>query len=158
MSKNIIDKWMMIVKINKEIDDLYHNLANYFHLSDSAFWILYSLYEHKEQGGLTQKEICLDWAYSKQTIHSAIKKLLTLQYITIENASTYHQGKKIYLTSLGIEVAKQTVEKVMCAEEQSFSKVKEEDLDHVIRIFQQAHLLFKEEAKKIYASKKERSL
>lgn len=150
MPKNISDKWSMIMRINKEIDDLYHNIANYFELSDSIFWILYSLYEKQE--GLTQKEICSNWAYSKQTINSAIKKLLDLKYIEMENNIPNNYGKKIFLTSLGLDVAEKTIKKVMEAEDKSFSKIKEEDMDKVISVFEKSYSLFKNEIEKIYMS------
>lgn len=138
------------MRINKEIDDLYHNIANYFELSDSIFWILYSLYEKQE--GLTQKEICSNWAYSKQTINSAIKKLLDLKYIEMENNIPNNYGKKIFLTSLGLDVAEKTIKKVMEAEDKSFSKIKEEDMDKVISVFEKSYSLFKNEIEKIYMS------
>lgn len=150
MSKNISDKWSILMKINKEIDDLYHNIANYFDLSDSTFWILYSLYEKQE--GLTQKEICSNWAYSKQTVNSAIKKLLELKYIEMENDIPNNYGKKIFLTSLGLDVAEKTIKKVMEAEDESFSKIKEEDMDKVISVFEKSYSLFKNEIEKIYMS------
>lgn len=150
MTKNINDKWSTLMKINKEIDDLYHNIANYFNLSDSTFWIMYSLYE--KQDGLTQKEICSDWAYSKQTINSAIKKLLDLKYIEMENDIPNNYGKKIRLTSLGLNVAEKTIKKVMKAEDESFSKIKEEDIDKVISVFENSYSLFKNEIEKIYMS------
>lgn len=150
MSKNISDKWSILMKINKEIDDLYHNIANYFELSDSTFWIMYSLYE--KQNGLTQKEICSNWAYNKQTINSAIKKLLDLKYIEMENNIPNNYGKKINLTTLGLEIAEKTVKKVMEAEDESFSKIKEEDINKVISVFEDSYSLFKNEIEKIYIS------
>lgn len=150
MSKNVSDKWDILIRINKEIDDLYHNVANYFGLSDSTFWIMYSLYEKQE--GLTQKEICSDWAYSKQTINSAIKKLLDLNYIEMEKGVPNNYGKKICLTPLGLNIAERTVKKVMVAEEESFSKMKEEDMNKVIRVFKDSYTLFKNEIEKVYLS------
>ena len=150
MENNTNDKWSILMKINKEIDDLYHNIATYFGLSDSIFWIMYSLYEKQE--GLTQKEICSNWSYSKQTVNSAIKKLLDLKYIDMENDIPNNYGKKIYLTPLGLDVAKQTVEKVMVAEDESFSKIKDEDIDKVIDVFRKSYSSFKNEITKIYMS------
>ena len=150
MSKTINDKWSILMKINKEIDDLYHNIATYFGLSDSAFWIMYSLYEKQE--GLTQKEICSNWSYSKQTINSAIKKLLDLKYIDMKNDIPSNYGKKIYLTRRGLDIASQTIKKVMEAEDESFSKIKDTDIDKVIEVFGKAYSLFKNEIEKIYIS------
>ena len=54
------------MQINKEIDDLYHKVATYYGLSDSAFWILYSLYENRD--GLTQKDICYNFFIAEFTV------------------------------------------------------------------------------------------
>lgn len=154
MDKGTSDKWATLMKINKEIDDLYHNVAVYFGFSESDFWIIYSLYEKGD--GLTQKEICSNWAYSKQTINSAIKKLLNLKYIEMEAHVPSNHGRKIYLTPLGKNVAEKTVEKVMQAEEESFSKIKEEDMDKVINVFNKTYSLFKNEVEKIMKSSEDK--
>lgn len=138
------------MQINKEIDDLYHKVATYYGLSDSAFWILYSLYENKD--GLTQKEICFNWSYSKQTVNSAIKKLLEKRYIDMEFDIPNNHGKKICLTPLGKEIAKNTIKRVMFTEEQSFSKTEEKDIDKVIEVFSNTLSLFKNEINKICMS------
>lgn len=150
MSKCVNDKWSLLMQINKEIDELYHKIAIYYELSDSAFWILYSLYEKKV--GLTQKEICSNWSYSKQTINSAIKNLLDKKCIDIEKDIPNNYGKKIFLTDKGLEIAERTVKNVMKAEEQSFSKINASDMDKVIGVFSNALALFKKEISKIYMS------
>lgn len=150
MAKTINDKWSFLMQINKEIDDLYHKIATYYGLSDSAFWILYSLYENKD--GLTQKDICSNWSYSKQTINSAIKNLLEKKYVDMEVDIPNNHGKKICLTSLGIEIAEKTIKRVIFAEEQSFSKTEEKDIDKVIEVFSNTLSLFKNEINKICMS------
>lgn len=138
------------MQINKEIDDLYHKVATYYGLSDSAFWILYSLYENRD--GLTQKDICSNWSYSKQTVNSAIKKLLEKKYINMEFDIPNNYGKKIYLTPLGVDIAEKTIKNVMVAEDQSFSKIEGKDIDKVIEVFDHTLSLFKNEINKICVS------
>ncbi|MCI7442013.1 MAG: MarR family transcriptional regulator [Clostridium sp.] len=140
MKEIINKKWALINKINKEFDDLYHKMAVHYNLSDSAFWILYSLYTSKKP--CTQKEICDNWCFSKQTINSAIKNLEQIGYIS-------RGYKKIVLTPLGLEVAEKTIHEVIEIENKSLSKINEEELDTIINLFQKTLSSFKEEANKI---------
>lgn len=151
MQENIKEKWNKIVSINKEIDDLYHKIADFYHFSDSAFWVLYSLYI--ENGNLTQKEICDNWAYSKQTINSAIKNLLEHAYIEMDKDKLSNHSKKIRLTKLGARICDKTIANVIKAEEESFSKVKEKDLDIVINILNSSYIAFKSKIEKINGGK-----
>lgn len=146
MKENINEKWNKIVSINKEIDDLYHKIADSYHFSDSVFWVLYSLYT--ENGELTQKEICDNWAYSKQTINSTIKNLLEFNYIEMDKDKPSNHGKKIRLTKLGQKICDETIFHVIQAEEQSFSKVNEKGLDIVIDILNSSYMAFKKEIEK----------
>ena len=60
-----IRRYNSLYKANNEI---YHRLARHFGLSDTAFWILYTL---REQGGcVSQSQLCGELFLSKQTIHS----------------------------------------------------------------------------------------
>lgn len=147
MAKAVNEKWALINQLNKEIDDLYHRAAIYYNLSDSAFWILYTLYQNKQ--GCTQKEICSDWYFSKQTINSAIKELEKKEYISLNYESNNRKSKRIVLTPKGIEIAKNTVGKIIEAENIAFSKTNEKELDKVIEFFQVQLSNFKEEINKI---------
>lgn len=60
-------------KICKETNVIYHNYASSKGVSDTTFWILYSIYYYGE--GITQTDICEEWFYSAQTINSALKSM-----------------------------------------------------------------------------------
>lgn len=145
--KEINEKWSMISKINKEFEDLYHKVALHYNLSDSSFWILYTLYENRQ--GCTQKQICSEWSFSKQTINSAIKDLIKKQYIVLDHENDNRKSKTVYLTSKGLDVAKNTVKKIIEIENTAFSKVDKKDYDFVINFFKVQLSSLKEEINKI---------
>lgn len=147
MKEVITKKWGIYTKINKEFDEIYHKIAIHYNLSDSSFWILYSLYETKQP--CTQMEICKEWYFNKQTVNSAIKNLEKLGYISKGISENNKQDKKIRLTSLGLEVAEKTVKNVIMLEDIAFSKISEEELDNIINLLQKVLFSFKEEANKI---------
>ncbi len=145
--KEIINrKLLMITQINKEFDELYHKVAVHYNLSDSCFWVLYALYEAKEP--CTQKQICDYWYYNKQTINSAIKHLEKIGYINKGYEENNKMNKKIGLTQLGLEIAEQSVKKVIEMEDKAFISVNEKELDTVIEIMQKPLTIFKEEVNK----------
>ena len=78
-------------RLYKEDDGLYHRLAKHFGLSDSAFWIVYTL--EAARRSLTQAEMSGYLNLSKQTINSGIKSLEQAGYIR----PTGGPGRKKYL-------------------------------------------------------------
>ena len=93
-------------RLYKEDDGLYHRLAKHFGLSDSAFWIVYTL--EAARRSLTQAEMSGYLNLSKQTINSGIKSLEQAGYIR----PTGGPGRKKYLelTQAGQALAERTAE------------------------------------------------
>jgi len=56
------------MQLEHQIDEFYHELAVKQNLSDSALLVLWALLELGE--GCTQRDICGQFALSKQTVHS----------------------------------------------------------------------------------------
>lgn len=147
MLKEINEKWELISKLNKEFDDIYHKIALHYNLSDSTFWVLYTLYDNKYE--LTQKEICQDWYYSKQTINSAIKDLEKKEYIVLSYKEGSNKSKIVSLTNKGKKVAKESVGRIMEIENSAFSKIDGKEFDMVIDFFKKNIAVFKEELNNI---------
>lgn len=107
----------------KEGNRLYHRLAKHFGLSDTAFWILYSLKESNT--ALTQTELCSTLCLSKQTINSALKILANEGYILLEAPHHKSRSKYISLTSSGRELTKRTIDPIFCLEERAYEGLSE---------------------------------
>lgn len=99
----------------KEMDDLYHTVALKLGLSDSAFFILYALYEQGD--GCLQREICDAFFLSKQTVNSSIQKLEQEGYLSL------HQGngrdKHIHITPEGRRLLDKKIHPVVELEKQA---------------------------------------
>lgn len=146
--KEIINrKWSLITHLNKEFEGLYHKIAGYYNMSDSCFWVLYVLYEKNEP--CSQKEICDYWYYSKQTINSAIKSLEKSGYVQKGYPVNNKVNKKIGLTESGMQLAENTVKRIIEIEDRVFKQIGEEELDNVIAFFQTPLNSFKNEVEKI---------
>ena len=89
----------------KEMNDLYHAFAAAKGLSDSAQMVLYTICELGE--GCLQKDICDRCFLSKQTVHSAVRKLAEEGILTM----TPGKGRDMHLslTEVGQALAERTV-------------------------------------------------
>ena len=75
-------------RLYKEQDDLYHDIALYAGLSDSACSILYAICVLGD--GCLQRDICREAFTSKQTINSSVRNLERkgILYLEKEQAGT----------------------------------------------------------------------
>lgn len=151
MKSSINQKWEMICKSMNEFETEYHKLANYYHLSDSSFWILYELYQNEK--GCTQKELYTDWNMNKQTINSSVKYLTSKGYITLEYLDDNKKSKKIRITENGRKMAKQTIGRVIEMEEKAFEGIDEKKMELVIDFFKEQAESFKKEVNKVIQGK-----
>ena len=102
-------------------DEIYRAVAKSFGLSDCAFWILYYLRQSKEK--VTQKDICSFIYQPKQTVHSALKKMVDDGLIEVGD----YNGKRhkyVTLTEKGEAFSQKTVDLVLAEEIAAF-----EDMD-----------------------------
>ena len=94
-------------------EEIYRGVAKSFGLSDCAFWILY--YIRQSEGKVTQKDICSFIYQPKQTVHSALKKMVEDGLIEVGD----YNGKRhkyITLTEKGEAFSQKTVDLVLAEE------------------------------------------
>lgn len=117
-------------RLTKEISDLYHDICIQLELSDSTFEILYTLAELGD--GCCQKNICNYTFISKQTIHSAIRKLEKEGIITLQSG----KGREmhIYLTPLGEQVMNEKIVPVIKMENEIFSRMEPSESQELLRL------------------------
>ena len=118
--------------IVKENDHLYRDAAKRFGLSEGAFWILYVL--RTDEAVVTQSGICDVLYQPKQTVHSALKHLEEKGYIELLHVQG-HRGKQIVLTARGIELAQNTVDRVVEAECDALLALDDEEQKAMVRLF-----------------------
>ena len=94
-------------------EEIYRAVAKSFGLSDCAFWILYCIRQSEEK--VTQKDICSFISQPKQTVHSALKKMVEDGLIEVGD----YNGKRhkyVTLTEKGEAFSKKTVDLVLAEE------------------------------------------
>ena len=102
----------ILVTFNETIngsEEIYRAVAKSFGLSDCAFWILYCIRQSEEK--VTQKDICNFIYQPKQTVHSALKKMVEDGLIEVGD----YNGKRhkyVTLTEKGEAFSQKTVDLV----------------------------------------------
>ena len=131
----------------KESNGIYHRLARHYGLSDSAFWILYTL---REAGGpVSQRQLCQELYLSKQTVNSALKSLEGAGYLRLESAPDSRKNKEIHLTVLGEELLRRAADPVFAMEERAFLRLTEEEREAILRLGRRHLDLLREEAERL---------
>ena len=131
-NNNNINSLRLFNKICKETNVIYHNYAVSKGVSDTTFWILYSIYYYGE--GITQTDICEEWFYSAQTINSALKTMEQKELITLKLAPGSKKSKQLFFTDKGRILADELINPVIEAEKQSFSGLEQKELDTMFDI------------------------
>lgn len=147
MKETIPAQLTVFNQIHKEMDIVYHNYAKGFGLSDTAFWILYSVSEHN--GSFTQRELCNDWSFTPQTVNSALKELEKRGIITLEAVPGNRKNKWIRLTEQGKSLARRSVVPLMQAEYDSFAALRDEERKLILSTTQKHISILRNEINRI---------
>ena len=101
-------------QLYKEMDEIYHVYAKEQGISDTVFWILYSLYENNSS--YIQKELCSEWHYPPQTVNSALKSLEKQGIISLEAVPCNKKNKLVSLTEHGLTLTQRVIARLTDAE------------------------------------------
>lgn len=114
------------------MNGIYRSIAKKYNLSECQFWILYAL--SVENRPLTQTELRSYLIEPKQTIHSAMHKMLDDEIIVLQQTS----GKKKYFTlsEKGKLLADKTVNIVIFHEEKAFDTFTNQEREMLIHLFE----------------------
>lgn len=116
----------LINRFNEEINELYHEFARKKGLSDSAFSVLYALYE---KDGQRQLELCKTSLMPKQTLASALKRLVAQDIVRIENES--RRVSRVFLTEKGKQQVNEIIAPLIRAETIATSAIPPEMLQQL---------------------------
>lgn len=77
----------LLEQMNRQFNEcnaLYHELAVHYGVSDTVFWLLYTLYNSSEPQ--TQNRLCMEWNLPKQTMNSAVASMVKQGLLELEPA------------------------------------------------------------------------
>ena len=102
----------------KEADRIYYVFARRAGLSSCAYWMMYDI--DRAGGALALRSLADSWAYSKQTISSAIKSLEARGLIELAFEEGSRKNKVAHLTEAGRAFAERYVKPGQAAERRAF--------------------------------------
>lgn len=143
----------LIDQQQKEQDAIYHNVAVRFGLSDTAMWVLYLV--SCDDKIHTQQELCQTRFFPKQTINTAITKLVQKGYATLKPLPNTKNKKQILLTQQGTEFVKQTVNKLVEAETVAYEQISTEELLAYLELSKRINANLREQTDKIFNIKED---
>ena len=130
-----------INQLISELEQIYHQYALKYKISDSVFIILYTL--SVEGGECALSDIVLLSGLPKQTVNSAIRKMEEEEIIFLsENGK---RRKNVVLTEKGREKAENSVVKLIEIENGIFSKWGEEKTERYIKETEEYNDLMRKE-------------
>ena len=108
-----------------EADGIYHNYAKRFKLSQTALFLLCTLYENDTP--LTPRQLATEWHYPPQTVNSFLKRLEREGMVRLEDAPHDRRSKYVVLTEHGRSLSARVVEPLLAAEERAFAGLSEDE-------------------------------
>lgn len=130
-------------RLYKELDDLYHEIALEYGMSDSIFTIFYDIGYLGE--GCMQRDICnLSWV-SKQTINSSIRKLEAEGYLYLRPGKG--RDMHIFLTDAGKKLMEEKIIPVIKMEQEVLEEMPTEESDELLRLTKKYVVKFQEKVK-----------
>ena len=130
----------------KEVDELYHRIALEIGLSDSAFFILYSIAEFGD--GCLQKDIADNYFISRKTINSSIKNLESKGLIELKKGK--RRDMHIYLTQAGQKFVEEKMIPVFELENGVFEEFTREECQQLIQLTKKYVMLCRKKIKETY--------
>ena len=116
-------------RLYKENSAIYHDVCSRFGLSDSTFWILYTL--RAEEPPVTQSDICIALFQPRQTVNSSLKKLEREGLLTLSGEGG-RRGKPVSLTPRGLALAEKTVDRVIESEQKALLDLSPEEQEQLL--------------------------
>ena len=135
MGQEVLDAfWKSNDRIYNENTLLYHHLARACGLPDCAFWLLYTL--RSEEAPLTQTQLSEQLSLPKQTVNSALKKLVEEGVLRLEAADGNLKNKRVCLTEAGETFLRRTVDRVFGVESAAAARLTEEERSALVALSQ----------------------
>jgi len=135
MGQEVLDAfWKSNDRIYNENPLLYPRLARACGLPDCAFWLLYTL--RSEEAPLTQTQLSEQLSLPKQTVNSALKKLVEEGVLRLEAADGNLKNKRVCLTEAGEAFLRRTVDRVFGVESAAAARLTEEERSALVALSQ----------------------
>ena len=150
MNDRLQQQLQVLNRLYKESDHIYSRLASKLGMTDTAFWVLYAIVHSEEP--LTQNDLCSDFFFPVQTIHSAINNLRKEGLVELQVIPGTRNRKAILLTEKGKIFVANTIDKADEIEKNAFLCFNEEERELYLSLFKRHIEYLKSEEKRVLDS------
>ena len=150
MNKDLQQQLQVLNRLYKESDHIYSKLASKLGMTDTTFWVLYAIVHSEEP--LTQNDLCSDFFFPVQTIHSAINNLRKDELLELQVIPGTRNRKAILLTEKGKTFAENTINKADEIEKNAFLCFDEKERELYLSLFQRHIEYLKKEETRVLDS------
>lgn len=147
MNDQLQQQLQALNRLYKESEHIYSRLASKLGMTDTAFWVLYAITHSAEL--ITQNDLCSDFFFPVQTIHSAIGKLHGDGLLELQVIPGTKNRKAIILTETGKAFAAETIGKADEIEKNAFLCFSAEERELYLSLFKRHIEYLKSEEKRI---------
>ena len=150
MNDRLQQQLQVLNRLYKESDHIYSRLASKLGMSDTTFWVLYAV-AHAEEP-MTQNDLCSDFFFPVQTIHSAINNLRKDGLVELQVIPGTRNRKAILLTESGKTFVENTINKADEIEKNAFLCFNEEEREQYLSLFRRHIEYLESEEKRVLDS------
>lgn len=143
----------LLEQMNRQFNEcnaLYHELAVHYGVSDTVFWLLYTLYNSSEPQ--TQNRLCMEWNLPKQTMNSAVASMVKQGLLELEPAQGRYSGKLAHRRQRAELAA--NAKPVYSAEQAALEQLGMAEAEHFVRLGQEHLNAIRTEFNKILQQEK----
>lgn len=123
----------LVIQQIKELVGVYRGAIKHLAISESEFWIWYTLVTMP--GQYTQQDICAMWSLPKQTVNTVITGMRLKKFAYLVAVPGTRNHKTVHLTEEGKRRGEEIVGQVTQAEQKAYAKMPEEELSLLTQLF-----------------------
>lgn len=143
MDVNIKQQLEILNRQVKELTGLYHQAAVKSGISDSEFWVWYTLFAMDEEH--SQQDICDMWSLPKQTVNSVVANLVKKKFVLLEMVPGTHNRKIIRMTEAGKQYGEAVIQHILELEHRTIEKMSAQERQSCISLLGKYIRLLREE-------------
>ena len=150
MNDRLQQQLQALNRLYKESEHIYSRLASKLGMTDTAFWVLYAITHSAEL--ITQNDLCSDFFFPVQTIHSAINNQRKDGLVELRVIPGTRNRKAILLTEKGQAFVADTISKADEIEKNAFLRFDEEERERYLSLFRRHIDYLKNEVERVLDS------
>ena len=132
VDRKILDFEDGVMACTRQMDRLYARYAKACGLTAMSLFVLDCICDRPD--GCTQKEICEETFFPKQSVNLIVKGFMEQGYVQLTEMPSDRRNKRITLTPAGKDWAEKTVIRYWEAEAEALTTFRDEELETVLRV------------------------